>query len=57
MMQRALARGVSSLMVVRGKELVHQTARRFDFPVNIYQGANTLDAQSNVTIASIATLY
>jgi superfamily II DNA or RNA helicase len=44
-------------MVVRGKELVHQTARRFDFPVNIYQGANTLEAQSNVTIASIATLY
>lgn len=57
MMQRALERGNHSLMVVRGKELVHQTARRFEIPVNIYQGANTKDANAKITVASIATLY
>lgn len=57
MMRRALERGHHSLMVVRGKELVHQTARRFDFPVNIYQGANTVESNAGITIASIATLY
>ena len=57
MMKSALANGFPSLMVVRGKELVHQTARRFDTPVNIYQGNNTNELASGITIASIATLY
>lgn len=57
MMKNALANGFPSLMVVRGKELVHQTARRFDTPVNIYQGNSTSECAAGITIASIATLY
>lgn len=57
MMQRALANNYPALMVVRGKELVHQTARRFNCPVNIYQGANTKDEGAGITIASINTLF
>jgi DNA repair protein RadD len=49
-----------ALMVVRGKSLIHQTARRLKaegVPCNIYQGNNTKEIGSNVTLASIDTLY
>lgn len=54
------SRGKHSLMVVRGKELVHQTARRLaadGIDSNIMQGANTVDNGAPITIASISTLY
>lgn len=59
-MRAALNKGKSSLMIVRGKELVRQTARRFEqegLAVNILQGANSRDNGAKITLASISTLY
>lgn len=59
-MRDVLSKDKRSLMVVKGKELVGQTARRLEaqgVSVNIYQGANTIDTGAMITVASIATLY
>ena len=54
------SKGKRSLMVVRGKELVQQTARRLaeqGVETNIYQGDNTRETGAAISIASIQTLY
>lgn len=59
-MRAALEKQKSSIMVVNGKELVRQTARRFEaegLAVNILQGSNSINNGASITLASISTLY
>lgn len=59
-MRAVLLKNKKALMIVRGKSLVQQTARRLaaeGVPCNIYQGANTANVGAGITLASIDTLY
>lgn len=60
MLKAANAKGTKSLLVVRGKSLVHQASERL-FAEGVehgqYQGANTWGTKNNIIVASVDTLY
>ncbi len=56
----AYAKGKCALMVVRGKQLVHQASERLtreNVPHGIYQGEKTKNTHEKILVASIDTLY
>ncbi len=56
----AHAKGRCAIMVVRGKQLVHQASERLtreDVPHGIYQGANSKNTHERILVCSVDTLF